>query len=252
METYEYATLYTFETDYWWYRSLHAVLLDVFRALDLPPGARVLDMGCGTGQNAVNLARHITPNVFAFDISPHAAPFWKQRRLHRACLASINEAPYPKNAFDAVVSVDVLESDAVNEAAAIGEMWRVVKPGGYLVLVVPAYRWLLTEEHHRAVHASRRYSRQDVITLLERQPVRLIRTTHVFATLFPAIAVYRLALQRFGHVPQAQPRSELKPLPGPINEILFRITDVERRVLKRADLPFGSSILAVAQKVEQA
>lgn len=252
MEAYEYATLYEFETAYWWYRGLHAILLDVFRALNLPSGARVLDMGCGTGQNAVNLARHVTPDVFAFDISPHAAPFWKQRGLHRACLASINAVPYPDNAFDVAVSVDVLESDAVDETAAVGEMWRVVKPGGYLVLVVPAYRWLLTEEHHRAVHAVRRFSRQDVIALLECQPVRTIRITHLFAALFPAIAVYRLALQRFGHAPQAQPRSDLRPLPGLINEALFHITDLERRILKRADLPFGSSILAVAQKVEQA
>jgi len=252
VETYEYATLYEFETGYWWYRGLHAVLLDVFRVLDLPPGARVLDMGCGTGQNAVNLARHITPNVFAFDISPHAAPFWKLRGLRRACLASINTVPYPDNTFDAAVSVDVLESEAVDEAAAIGEMWRVVRPGGYLVLVVPAYQWMMTEEHHRAVHASRRYTRQSVTALLRQQPVRIVRATHVFATLFPAIAVYRLALQRFGHAPQAQPRSELRPLPGPINEILFRITDLERRILKHANLPFGSSILALAQKVEQA
>ncbi len=251
MEAYEYTTFYTFETGYWWYRGLHAILLDTFHALNLPPGARVLDMGCGTGQNAVNLARHITPNVFAFDISPHAAPFWKRRGLRRTCLASINVVPYPDNAFDAAVSVDVLESEAVDEAAAVREMWRVVKPGGYLVLVVPAYRWMMTEEHHRAVHAVRRFSRQDVIALLERQPVRLIRTTHLFATLFPAIAAYRLALRRFGHTPQAQPHSDLKPLPGPINEVLFRITDLERRVLRCADLPFGSSILAVAQKVEQ-
>jgi ubiquinone/menaquinone biosynthesis C-methylase UbiE len=248
VEPYEYSTLYEFESFYWWYRGLHGVIVDAVRALNLPAGAHILDMGCGTGQNAVNLTQEISQHVYGFDFSPYAAPFWQMRGLSRICLASINETPYPDSRFDAVVSIDVIESDGVDEKAAVREMWRVVKPGGYILLVVPAYKWLLTEEHHKAVHASRRYSRTSVIELLQRNPVKVIRSTHVFASLFPPIVAYRLFLQKFKRVPD-QPRSELKPLPVPVNNLLAGIMGVERRVLKQINLPFGSSILTIAQKV---
>jgi ubiquinone/menaquinone biosynthesis C-methylase UbiE len=240
--------MYEYETSYWWYRGLHSILVDTLRALELPPDARILDMGCGTGQNAVNLERQLSRRVYAFDFSQDAARFWSRRGLDRASIASINETPYADNTFDVAMTIDVLESDAVDEARAIGELWRVVKPGGYLVLTVPAYKWLLTEEHHRAVHASRRYSRTDVVTLLRRRQVRVLYTTHLFASVFPAVAAYRLLLQKLTRAPE-QPRSELRPLPPGVNTVLSGVMDAERRLLKSTTLPFGSSILAVAQKV---
>lgn len=168
MEAYEYQTLFDFETSYWWYHGLHGVILDELRALDLPVNARILDAGCGTGGNLANLQAQSGNRGYGFDFSPHASAFWDRRRLERVSRASINEIPFADGAFDAVMSIDVLESDAVDEARACAELWRVTKPGGYLMLVVPAYDWLLTEEHHRAVHASRRYSRRRVAALLER------------------------------------------------------------------------------------
>jgi SAM-dependent methyltransferase len=166
MEAHEYSTMFRFESSYWWYRGLHGALADLLRGLHLPPGARVLDAGCGTGGNLASLRRAGFSGACGFDFSPHAAPFWGERGITRACLASINEIPYAAGTFDAVMSVDVLESDAVDEAKAVSELWRVAKPGGYIVLVVPAYRWLLTEEHHKAVHASRRYTRREAWTAL--------------------------------------------------------------------------------------
>ena len=103
--------------------------------------------------------------------------------MHRSAIASINEIPYADDTFDAVTSIDVLESDAVDEVRAVAELWRVTKPGGLIVLVVPAYRWLLTEQHHRAVHASRRYTRREAVALLRRHPVDILRSTHIFALL---------------------------------------------------------------------
>jgi SAM-dependent methyltransferase len=248
VESYEYQTMFSCEASYWWYRGLHGILLDVLRSVGLDERASILDAGCGTGQNLVNVGECVTPEAFGFDLSGHAEPFWHQRGLERVCRASINEIPFCDNAFDAVMSVDVLECDAVGEDRAYGELCRIVKPGGYIILVVPAYEWLLTEQHHRAVHASRRYTRKRVRDLISRFPVDIMRVSHLFALLFPAIAAYRLRLKYQKGSADTPPRSELQPLPPLVNRLLLGVVEIERVLLRHMDMPFGSSILAVARK----
>jgi SAM-dependent methyltransferase len=210
----------------------------------------VLDAGCGTGGNLLAINQHFSPRSFGFDFSPDAAEFWVGRGLNHSAVASINDIPYPSNTFDVTISVDVLESDAVDECRAISELWRVTRPGGFILLVAPAYRWLLTEQHHRAVHASRRYTRRELSALLHRQPVEMIRATHLFAALFPLIAGYRLALRALTRPsPDAPPRSELQRLPNVVNNLFSGIMSVERRILRRVNLPFGSSILVLGRKI---
>lgn len=249
METHEYQTLFEFESSYWWYRSLHAVLVETLLALGLNSDATILDAGCGTGQNLVNIRERVTNRTCGFDLASEAAPFWAKRGLSRVCRASINEIPFSDRSFDAAVSVDVLECDAVNEQKAYAELWRVVKPNGYLILVVPAYDWLMTPEHHKAVRASRRYSRRKLAGLLRQRPVELVRMTHVFASLLPLVAAYRLALRHFKSDSDGAPRSELHPMHPLLNNSLIGVMSLERRLLRRWDLPFGSSIMAVARKV---
>ena len=215
MEPHEYRTMFEFETAYWWYRGLHRILLDILGGIGVGSDSRVLDAGCGTGRNLVNISNEITAWAYGFDVSPDAAPFLSRRGLEKVCLASVNEIPFSSNAFDAVVSVDVLECDAVNPEKAYAEIWRVTKPGGHIVLVVPAYDWLMAEEHHRAVHASRRFSKSRVKSLLLNQPVTLIKLTHLFATLLPAVAVYRLGLPLWKQKNSGPYVSDLRPLHRP-------------------------------------
>jgi len=248
VEPHEYQTLYAFESSYWWYKGLHRILLDTLDKLELDAGAKVLDAGCGTGQNLANISDRISRNVYGFDMSRHAAPFWAKRGLPRVCLASINEIPFPAETFDAVMSIDVLECDAVGEDAAYGEMWRILKPGGYLILVVPAYDWLMTPEHHKAVHASRRYSRSKLTALLKTRPLEVIRMTHLFGSLLPAVAVYRLALRYVSRGSDGPPTSELRAMHPAVNNLLIGIVELERRYLRFRDMPFGSSIMAVARR----
>ena len=98
-------------------------------------GAKVLDAGCGTGQNLANIVDAITFDAYGFDISGYAASFWKRRDLQKTCLASIDEMPFASESFQAVVSVDVLECEEVNEEKAFKEIWRILSPGGYMVLL---------------------------------------------------------------------------------------------------------------------
>lgn len=251
MEPYEYETMYHLEGSYWWYRGLHGILLDVLRSLGVDSNSRVLDAGCGTGQNMARIRDSITERVYGFDYATYGARFCKKRGLPYICVASVNDIPFSSGTFDAVMSIDVLECDDVAEDRALRELVRVVRPGGYLVLVVPAYDWLLSEQHHRAVKASRRYSRGQLASLLSVQGIEIVRMTNLFATLLPVVVAYRLSLKYLDRSVKECPRSELKPMPPILNEFLFRIVDIERRFLKRVNLPFGSSILAVSKKVSK-
>lgn len=249
MEAHEYQTLFEAESSYWWYRALRGVLLDVLKQQGANSSSRVLDAGCGTGRNLQVIQERITPYGFGFDLSHHAAQYWPRRGLRHVCLAAINEIPFQDAAFDVALCIDVLEHvKEVLEAQAYRELWRVVRPGGFIVLVVPAYPWLFNEKHHKAVHAWRRYTKRRLASLFREAPVRAIRVTHLFPSLFPVIAGYRLLQRLLGNSLDECSRSDLRPLPPLLNELLFRIVEMERSLLCKVDFPFGSSILAVVQK----
>jgi SAM-dependent methyltransferase len=249
LEPYEYQTLFEFESFYWWYKALHSILLDTLTSLGLSSDSRILDAGCGTGQNLANISCAITSDAFGFDVSKHAATFWNQRDLEKNCVASINEIPFASGSFQAVVSVDVLECEQVDEYRALSEIARVLCLGGYMILVVPAYDWLIDKEHHKAVGAVRRYSRSRLLPILSRHPMELVRMTHLFGSVLPAIAGYRCAGNLFSRNKTDRPRSDLKPLNPILNRLLLSLVNMERTLLRKLDIPFGSSILAVARKI---
>ena len=251
MLRHEYQTLFDLEESYWWFRSLRGVLVDTCRQLGLSASSRILDAGCGTGKTAETLAEAVSPSIYGFDLSPLAAGFAHRRRFGGVCRASVNAIPFGDASFDAAICIDVFECDGVDEQQAYRELCRVVRPGGFLLILVPAFRWLMSPEHHRAVGASRRYTRSSLRALLAgaSTPMRLRRMTHLFMGTLPPIAAYRL-WKRIKPDQRADPspRSELRTMPGWANQLLFNAVAWERHVPPSVELPVGSSILAVVQK----
>jgi SAM-dependent methyltransferase len=247
VESAEYRTLSELETTHWWFRTLRAVMMDAVRGLALAPRARVLDAGCGTGANVAALSEVTQARPFGFDISFDASREWVSRRASML-IASINEIPFATDTFDLAVAVDVLESDAVRPIAAYRELVRVVRPGAHVIVVVPAYEWMRSPEHHRAVHASRRYTRRTLGALLATAPVTVVRVTHVFAMMFPAVAAYRLYKRATARSRDGAPRSEVWRFPSLANAGLVALMSAERRLLRHMNLRWGSSLLAVARK----
>ena len=247
MEREEYAVLYEHEAGHWWFAGLRALMMDCLRGMGIGRSSLVLDAGCGTGMLLREMESQLGVRGVGFDGSRHAAEFWPRRGVHAACRASVNEIPFRAGVFDAAVCVDVLECDGVGPEQAYRELCRVVRPGGVIALVVPAYRWLYSDAHHRAVHAVRRYTRSDLRSLLSGGPVTIKRLTHLFPSFLPAIAARRFR-ERLSAAPPSRPRSEIGPVPPWLNSACLRLLGMERRLLRFVDLPFGSSILAVVQK----
>ena len=249
MESYEYQTMYDYETSYWWYVGLHRILQELLIDLRLDSYSRILDAGCGTGQFLFHI-KQISGYFFGFDLSENAVSFWEKRGINNVFLASLNDIPLKSAVFNAVTSIDVLECDEVDEKEAIKEITRLLKPGGYFLIIVPAYNWLKTPDHHNAVHASRRYTRKRLKGLLSSEGLVLVRITHLFMLVFPAIVLYRMTLRflRIFQTKKVNPRSELKPLPPIINQGLITVMRLEQWLLNYFNLPIGSSIVAVARK----
>lgn len=244
----EYETLFRLEDSYWWFRALRGVVADTCRRLGLTPSSRVLDAGCGTGGTLQRLGGELGGHWFGFDVSPEASGYWVRRGLTRLSVGSINAIPFRDGSFDAALCLDVLECEGVDETRACGELLRVVRRDGYVLLLVPAYEWLASREHDRAVGACRRYSRERLRGLLEGQPVRVHRLTHLFGSTLPCLAAYRFWRRWRGSDGGVEPRSEVRALAPALDEALFRAVNWERALLSRWELPFGSSILAVIQK----
>ena len=248
MESAEYRVMYDLETEYWWFRNMHDIIRDLL-APTISDGDKVLDAGCGTGGLMLRL-QELTSHVYGLDISSDAARFWHERGVgDETNLASINEIPFASDAFSAVISIDILECDGVYDDQAYRELVRVTKPNGMIITVVPAYQWMMTEGHHKAVHAIRRYNKDSYRALTTGQPIEIQRLTHYYGALFPIIGGVRLLnrlQERFGEV---EVKSELEPLSPIVNSTLYHITNVERQLLKVTNIPFGSSLLMVAQKL---
>lgn len=241
MERAIYDRLREIEQDHWWFVGRRAVLTAELGRLGLPAGARVLEAGCGAGGNLAMLQRF--GQVSAIEPDGPSRAYAAERSG-----ADVRDGWLPNGvpdfgaAFDMVCAFDVVEH-VDDDAGAVAALAGQLKPGGKLVLTVPAYAWMWSA-HDAAHHHKRRYVRRQVRGLIAAAGLKVRRVTHFNTLLFPPIAAVRVAktaLSRKGGDDDALP-------PAPLNRLLARTFAAEAGLLKAADLPFGVSILAVAEK----
>jgi len=242
MEAAEYRKMAAVEDGMWFYRALHA---HVRRELTAHYGgrpARLLDAGCGTGGLIRRLAA-VEPawRWTGVDVEPLACALARERCVGEIREASVLALPFGEGEFDAVVLSDVLYH-LDDDAAALWEAHRVLRPGGVLVVNVPAYRWLWSY-HDEATHARRRYTRGEVVGKLRAAGFGAVRATHWNALPLPLVVVRRKLL------PAPRGGSDVRLYPVPVEALFRAAMAVERGWLSLAgSLPFGSSILARAVK----
>lgn len=207
---------------------------------------RILDCGCGTGSNLEMLRPY--GQAMGFDLTRIGTEFAKAHG-HRVAQASISGIPFQSSAFDLVTSFDVLQvlPDEV-ERAAIREMWRVLKPGGWILLHVAALKVLhgkhsvLSEETHRHTAASLR-------VLVEGAGFRIERLTYDQMSLLPMMLPVRLwhrMTAKDGVV--AAGEGEITVPMAPVNAFLTALVSLEALALRAVDMPIGSSLMCLARK----
>ena len=146
--------------------------------------------------------------------------------------------------FDLLLTLDLLEQREVEPAAALGEMRRVLRPGGRLLARVPAHPWL-QGPHDAFWGGARRYRRTELAGLVAAAGFAIRRLTYANGLLFPVAATARL-VARTG----LGGGEDLRPLPEFLNRLLLGILSAEARWLSARDLPVGLSLLCLAEREE--
>lgn len=228
------------EESFWWHRGRQRIVRRLLHRF-VSSGARVLDIGCGPG--GTTLAYASGREILATDSSPESLRWARERGLSVAAMDASRLAVAPQS-FDAVVALDILEH-VPDDAAVIREAYRALRPGGVLVVTVPAYQFLWSS-HDVAVGHLRRYTRRPLVTMVRECGFRVAVGEYTMATILPAAVIMRLA-ERLRPA-AAEPTAKFTPLPRVVNAALERIVGLGPIPVPLVPVPFGLSIVVVAVK----
>lgn len=247
MDVPEYERMFSCEGSHWWFRGIRSLVFRFLRRFsasgaDSPLPVRVLDLGCGTGITLDGLS----PERWAvgMDISPAALAFCRRRSISRLVRSPAESLPVRSAAFHAVLALDLLEHTG-DDRAVIDEIVRVLRPGGVLILTVPAGPGLWSE-HDRALGHQRRYRRSELREKLTRPDTEIEKLSYFnFCLFLPILAFRRMGRSLF------RPKhtgSDLFRFPGMLNALLTALLKLEARLVGWMNVPFGVSLFAVVRK----
>jgi SAM-dependent methyltransferase len=243
MERAEYERLREYERSYWWHVGRRALLSDMLRwGVPQDPARPGLDLGCGTGANFALLEPY--GRFFGSEMEGSLWAGGRPKPPRPVVLARGEALPFADGTFGLCTFFDVLEHIEA-EDAFLREVGRVLRPGGWVFLSVPAYEFLWSD-HDVSLHHFRRYTRGALKDVLARNGLAIVRVTYAMATIFPLIAGYRLLSKL--RAPSADAHTSYVELPAWVNRLLTKVLASEGRWLERADLPFGTSLVALARR----
>lgn len=207
----------------------------------------LLDAGCGTGANLSLLEQYGTP--FGLELNGRGLRFGRERGIRRLSQGSVTALPYLSASLDVVASFDVLYCLHPPDAkAAIDEMYRVLRPGGWLVVNTAAMK-MLRGDHSILGGEVHRYSREELRLTIQAAGFQVVRITYTNAFLFPVTAAVRFAQRLRGLKKGDGNKGDFQVPPAPINSLFAGVLALESAAVAAGiDMPAGSSLLCLAQK----
>lgn len=238
MERIVFDRMAEYDQVHWWYVARRKILADLIkREVDLPPDARILEIGCGTGHNFDMLGGFGRLDALEVDAEARSLA---STRLGR----TVGDAPLPEltgvpdRAYDLIALLDVLEH-VDGDKAALESIATKLAPGGRILVTVPAYQWMWSA-HDVANHHKRRYSRRGLRAVAEAAGLKVRRIGFFNSLLFPLAAAVRIAGKIAG-----KSSSDDKPPPKPLNSLFEKIFGLERHMIGRIPFPAGVSLFAL-------
>jgi SAM-dependent methyltransferase len=241
------------EDFHWWFasrvRALHAVMAPL---LPRTPDFRLLDLGCGAG----NMMHHLSHygQVKGLEIDERPVKVARERGYDVDLFDVTRPMPFEANTFDAITALDVIEHNQ-DDLAILADSFRVLKPGGHIIITVPALMWLWSHNDEINAHV-RRYSASEITQKLTQAGFVVKRVTYNNFFVFP-LAAALILLRRLSkakpqlashHLNQNEYQVEMEPASAPVNAVLTLVGQVEAALIRRINLPIGVSLVAAAQK----
>lgn len=238
-----YTRMASIEDEHWWFRARRAIVGSMLEALRLPSGGSVLDAGSGTGGNLPMLRTF--GNVVGMELDEGARVLAARKADVPVVAGRLpDDLPFSSGSFDLITLLDVLEH-VEDDQGALESLAGLLKPGGRLLITVPAFPFLWGG--HDVVHRHyRRYRRPALMARVKQAGLEVTYASYYNSILFPLVAVIRLAEKVLG----VRGGQDLA-MPSPwLNQLLYRIFANERRWLGRVAFPFGVSIVLLARRAQ--
>ncbi|MDD5342447.1 MAG: methyltransferase domain-containing protein [Patescibacteria group bacterium] len=239
----EYQRMYELESSYWWHQGRRRII-ELLLKKHIPKSSKpvqILDLGCGTGINFEILQKFGI--VKGIDSSPAALEFCKKRGFANVELADVEKLELPDNTYDLVTAFDLLEHLG-NDEAVLRRIYRILKPGGLVFILAPAYQFLWSG-HDEALHHKRRYLLSEMHRKLSRAGFQMKKRSYCITFLSLPMVLYRLVTS-FGA--NRRPATSYVILPKWLNSFFISLLHLEAYLLKKFNFPFGISILCLAKK----
>ncbi|MED5331075.1 MAG: class I SAM-dependent methyltransferase [Planctomycetota bacterium] len=246
----EFDRMFEIEETHWWYRGRRSLVRHALDTHVLPnrgggeEALEILDVACATGMSFRFLNDY--GNIRGVDISEETIEYCGRRGIDRIVRADAVHLPFGEESFDVVLALDAFEHFD-DDKLAMSESYRVLRPGGVLVVTVPAFM-ILWSPHDDAYHHKRRYRRPQLRKRLLAAGFDVERMSYSTMSLFPPVLALR-TLRRLVVKEETEVASDFAlSFPRPIEALADFVTRLELAVERKVDLPFGVSLFGVVRK----
>lgn len=244
----EYAKMYRLETTHWYFVSKRLFIDNMIKKIRLLDNAKVLDIGCGTGINISTFFKN--RNYLGVDVSPDAINFCKNRGLTNVISMDANNIETLSGQYDCICAFDVLYHNKINLNQTLNNIYKLLRPGGYLIITDSAFNFLMSE-HDVVMEARERFTTKSLSAYLQQAHLVPIYNSYAFFLLFPLVATVRLIKKLFlpfKNVTGNRLTSDVSDIDSGVNKILIYINKLESFFQKKIPMPWGSTILCIARK----
>ncbi|MEO6036217.1 MAG: class I SAM-dependent methyltransferase [Verrucomicrobiota bacterium] len=244
----EYEEQYhSLEEKHWWFLGRRHLVRQLVLQSNADRNCRILEIGCSGGPLIQQLHADGYANITGIDISAEAIALSRRRGLRNVHVMDAQNPTFPDESFDLITASDVLEhlSDAPR---ALREWHRLLRPGGVLIVFVPAFMFLWTA-HDEVNKHFQRYRRDELNRLIEKTSFDVRRSSYWIFLLFFPVALVRSLRKLFPVSRQTETHGDLNQPPAFLNQFLFALLRFENNGICRGiNWPFGLSAMTIAHK----